>query len=107
MAPSNLWIEPGEHGFEQMIQRMERGFLVTGLFGHGFNPVTGDFSRGARGYWIEGGERTHAVEEVTVAGNLGDMIRDIDEIGSELLWLGSVAAPPIRIARMTVAGEAS
>ena len=107
VGPTNLWLEPGERSLAEIIARTDRGLLVTGLFGHGFNAVTGDFSRGARGYWIEGGERTHAVEEITIAGNLGDMLRDIDEVGSELLWLGSVAAPPLRIARMTVAGESS
>jgi PmbA protein len=78
---------------------------VTGLFGFGFNAVTGDFSRGATGAWIERGERIHPVEEITIAGNLAEMLTAIDAVGSELVWLGSVGAPALRIARMMVAGE--
>jgi PmbA protein len=104
VGPSNLWIEPGETDLEAMVQNTGRGLLVTWLFGHGFNPVTGDFSRGARGFWIEGGERVQAVEEITVAGNLGDMLRDVDLVANDLHWMGSVASPSLRVAQMTVAG---
>ena len=82
-----------------------RGLLVTALIGFGFNAVTGDYSRGAAGQWIEDGEIAHPVEEITIAGNLGDMLSKIDAVGSDLLWLGRVASPPLRIASMTVAGE--
>ena len=82
----------------------ERGLLVTELIGMGFNPVTGDYSRGAAGLWIEGGELTHPVEEITIAGNLADMLQGIDAVGSELVWLSRVAAPPLRVASMTLAG---
>jgi PmbA protein len=105
VSPTNLWIEPGTSSLEEMIAGTERGLLVTGLFGFGFNPVTGDFSRGVTGTWIERGERIHPVEEITVAGNLAEMLTGIDAVGSELIWLGSVAAPALRIERMTVAGE--
>jgi len=103
-APTNLWLEPGDVAPERIVGECARGFLVTSLFGHGFNPVTGDFSRGAAGMWIEGGEPVHAVEEVTIAGNLGDMLASVDAVGSDLLRLGPVAAPTVRVARMTVAG---
>ena len=105
VSATNLWIEPGTSSLDEMIAATERGLLVTGLFGFGFNAVTGDFSRGATGVWIEKGERIHPVEEITVAGNLADMLTEIDAVGSELIWLGSVAAPALRVARMTVAGE--
>ena len=105
VATTNLWLEPGERGLAEIVADTPRGLLVTGLFGHGFNAVTGDFSRGAAGVWIENGELTHPVEEITIAGNLGQMLRDVDAVGSDLLWLGRVAAPTVRIARMTVAGE--
>ncbi len=105
VGPTNLWIEPGETTLEAMVADTPRGLLVTELIGMGFNPVTGDYSRGAAGIWIEGGELAYPVEEITIAGNLGDMLLDIDTVGSELLWLGRVAAPPLRIARMMVAGE--
>ena len=77
---------------------------MTELIGQGFNPVTGDYSRGAAGFWIENGEIAHPVEEVTIAGNLGAMLAAVDAVGSDLLWLGRVAAPTLRVARMTVAG---
>jgi PmbA protein len=105
VGPSNLWLEPGSGSLEDLVADTPRGLLVTGMFGHGFNPVTGDFSRGARGFWIEGGRRSHPVEEITVAGNLGAMLRDVDAVADDLLWQGSVASPSLRVARMTVAGS--
>jgi PmbA protein len=104
VAPTNLWIEPGAQTQDEIVRETPRGLLVTGMLGHGFNPVTGDFSRGAYGFWIEGGERAHPVEEITVAGNLLDMLKDVDAVGRDLLWMGSTASPSLRVARMTVAG---
>ena len=105
VAPTNLWLEPGTQSPEEIIASTERGLLVTELIGMGFNPVTGDYSRGAAGLWIEGGEIAHPVEEITIAGHLGEMLAGIDAVGSDLLWLGRVAAPTLRIARMKLAGE--
>ena len=102
---TNLWLEPGATAPEEIVGSTERGFLVTSLIGQGFSPVTGDFSRGAAGMWIEGGRPVHAVEEVTIAGNLGAMLAAVDAVGSDLLWLGSVAAPTLRVASMMVAGD--
>jgi PmbA protein len=107
VAPTNLWLEPGRDSLEQLLANTERGLLVTGLFGQGFNPVTGDFSRGVRGFWIERGERAFPVEEITVAGNLADLLRDVDRVANDLLWLGSLAAPSFRVAQLTVAGSAA
>lgn len=104
-GPSNLWLEPGDASLDEIVADTPRGLLVTWLFGHGFNPVTGDFSRGAAGLWIEDGKLSHPVEEVTVAGNLLEMLQAVDAVGSDVLWQGRVAAPSLRIARMTVAGE--
>jgi PmbA protein len=104
-APTNLWLEPGDRTLEEIIADTPRGLLVTELIGMGFDPVTGDYSRGAAGLWIENGEITHPVEEITVAGNLGEMLMSIDAIGSELVWLGAVASPALRVSRMTIAGE--
>ena len=104
VAPTNLWVEPGSHSPDELVQTMGSGLLVTRLFGHGFNPVTGDFSRGAAGVWIENGEPTTPVEEITVAGNLGDLLADIDAVGNDLVWMGSIAAPSLRVSRLTVAG---
>ena len=104
-APTNLWLEPGRLPPEEIVRRTERGLLVTELIGMGFNPVTGDYSRGAAGLWIEGGRVRFPVEEITIAGQLGEMLAAIDLVGSDLLWVGSVAAPTLRVARMTVAGS--
>ncbi len=104
-APTNLWLEPGEGRLEDLIASTPRGLLVTELIGMGFNPVTGDYSRGAAGLWIEAGEIVHAVEEITIAGNLDAMLKDIDAVGSELVWFGRTASPPLRIGRMTIAGS--
>lgn len=104
VSSTNLWLEPGDRTLEQIIAETGRGLLVTELIGQGFQPVTGDYSRGAAGLWIEGGRIVHAVEEITIAGHLAEMLASIDRVGSDLLWLGATAAPSVRVARMTVAG---
>jgi len=105
VAPTNLWLEPGSGTLEDLVAATPRGLLVTELFGMGFQPVTGDYSRGAAGLWIENGEIAHPVEEVTIAGNLGEMLAGIDAVAADLVWLGRIASPSLRIAAMTVAGE--
>jgi PmbA protein len=106
VGTTNLWLEPGSAGsLDDMIAETGRGLLVTELIGMGFNAVTGDYSRGAAGLWIEGGEIAYPVEEITIAGNLDTMLRSIDRVGSQLQWFGARAAPPVRIASMTIAGE--
>lgn len=104
-APTNLWLEPGRATLEEIVASTDRGLLVTELIGMGFNPVTGDYSRGAAGLWIEGGEIAFPVEEITIAGNFADMLANIDTVGSELIWLGRVASPALRVAQMTIAGS--
>jgi PmbA protein len=105
VAATNCWLEPGSQSLEELVASTERGLLVTELIGMGFNPVTGDYSRGGAGLWIEGGEIVHPVEEITIAGNLADILAGIDAVGSDLIWLGPVASPSVRVERMTVAGE--
>jgi len=105
VGATNLWLEPGDTSLEQIIAGTERGLLVTELIGMGFNPTTGDYSRGACGLWIEKGEIVHPVEEITIASNLGEMLMNVDAIGDELIWRGRTASPALRIAQMTVAGE--
>jgi PmbA protein len=104
-GPTNLWLEPGALPPEEIVRRTERGLLVTELIGMGFNPVTGDYSRGAAGLWIEDGRVAYPVEEITIAGHLGEMLDAIDLVGRDLLRIGAVAAPTLRVARMTVAGR--
>ncbi len=101
----NFFLQPGEKSPEQIIAGVKQGLMVTEFLGFGVNMVTGDFSRGASGIWIENGELAYPVEEITVAGNLGQMFSNLAEIGSDLIWRGSVACPTLRIEGMTIAGE--
>ena len=100
----NLYLEPGTLSREDIIRDVRTGFFVTSLMGFGTNIVTGDYSRGATGLWIENGQLTHAVEEVTIAGNLAEMLMNVTSIGNDLVFRGSVASPTLRIDGMTVAG---
>lgn len=100
----NLIVRPGEHDFRGLLKKMGRGLLVTELLGQGINYVTGDYSRGAAGYWVQGGEIRHAVEEITIAGNLRDMFLDIAEVGSDVLVRGSRQVGSILVGEMKVAG---
>jgi len=105
VGSTTLWLEPGQQTLDEIIASTDRGLLVTELIGMGFNPITGDYSRGAAGLWIEAGEIVGPVEEITIAGNLSEMLMNVDAIGSDLLWLGSTASPSVRISKMTIAGE--
>ncbi len=100
----NLFLEPGTQTPQQIIGEVKAGLYVTSLMGFGTNIVTGDYSRGATGLWIENGELTHAVEEITIAGNLGEMLQHVTAIGNDLVFRGAVASPTIRIDGMTIAG---
>ena len=100
----NLIVRPGPEGFEALLKRMGRGLLVTELMGQGVNAVTGDYSRGAVGFWVEGGEIAYPVEEVTIAGNLREMYRGIVAVGSDVLSRSGRSTGSILIDRMTVAG---
>jgi PmbA protein len=101
----NLVVEPGPLDFRGMLREMGRGLLVTELLGHGINPVTGDYSRGAAGFWVEGGEIRFPVEEITIAGNLKDMFRGIAAVGNDLLVRSGRSCGSILVERMTIAGE--
>lgn len=101
----NLVVSHGDDDLPALMKRMGRGFLVTEQLGHGVNAVTGDYSRGAAGYWIEGGEIAHPVEEVTIAGNLRDMFRRIVAIGRDVDRRGSRHVGSMLIERMTVGGR--
>ena len=100
----NLYVEPGALTPEQIIKEIPAGLYVTSLMGFGVNVVTGDYSRGATGLWIENGQLTHAVEEVTIAGNLAEMLKNVTAIGSDLVFRGAIASPTLRIDGMTIAG---
>lgn len=101
----NLIVKPGEHDLAALIRRMDKGLLVTELLGHGVNYVTGDYSRGAAGFWVEKGKIKHAVEEITIAGNLRDMFRNIVAVGNDALPRGAKLCGSVLIERMKVAGR--
>lgn len=103
-APSNLYLEPGDRTPDELMADIKQGFLVTELLGMGVNGVTGDYSRGATGFWIENGERAYPVSEVTIAGNLKDMFRALSA-ANDLQFRYGTDAPTVRIEGMTVAGK--
>jgi len=101
----NLLVKPGDKDLAGLLRAMGKGLLVTELLGQGVNYVTGDYSRGAAGYWVENGEIAYPVEEITIAGNLRDMLRGIVEIGNDVEIRGSKQVGSILVERMTVAGN--
>jgi PmbA protein len=104
VSSQNLYLERGATSTEEILHSVKRGLYVTELIGHGVNPVTGDYSRGAVGLWIEDGELAYPVEEITIAGNLLQMFRDLEMVGSELSFRAATVSPVIKISQMTVAG---
>ncbi|MFI8745375.1 metalloprotease PmbA [Pseudomonas sp. NPDC077186] len=101
----NLFVTHGEEDQQALIRRMGRGLLVTELMGQGLNLVTGDYSRGAAGFWVENGEIQFPVQEVTIAGNLRDMFRQIVAVGRDLERRGNICTGSVLIEKMTVAGS--
>jgi len=99
----NLILKPGEHDLEGLLRLMGRGLLVTELLGHGVNYVTGDYSRGAAGFWVEDGRIVHAVEEITIAGNLKDMFRKLRAVGRDVQVRGSKQTGSLLLDAMTIA----
>jgi PmbA protein len=105
IGPGNYFLQPGPKTPKEIIGEIKEGLYITEFLGHGANLVTGDYSRGASGLWISGGELTYPVEEITVAGNLKEIFFNISEIGNDLEFRGAMACPTIRIDGLTVGGE--
>jgi PmbA protein len=101
----NLVVRSRGPDFAGMLKTLHRGLLVTELLGQGINPVTGDYSRGAAGYWVEGGEIAYPVEEITIAGNLKEMFKGIAAIGSDVLVRSGRSVGSILVEKMTIAGD--
>jgi len=101
----NLILQSGELDFDGLLKKMGRGLVVTELLGHGVNGVTGDYSRGAAGFWVENGEIQFPVQEITIAGNLKQMYRNIVAVGNDMLVQGSKQSGSILVEGMTVAGR--
>lgn len=105
VTPNNFYLEPGEATPEKIISSLEKGLILIRTLGHGLNPVTGDISRGAFGLWVEKGEVVYPVSEVTISGNLGEILNNIEVIGNDLEFRSPVCGPTIQIRELTVAGE--
>jgi len=105
VGPTNFYLTPGSVSPAEIIRSVRDGLYVTELIGFGVNMVTGDYSRGACGLWIENGELAYPVEEITIAGNLKQMYSAIEVVGNDLEFRGRIAAPTIKIREMTIAGS--
>ncbi|MEY3289242.1 MAG: hypothetical protein RLZZ419_1484 [Pseudomonadota bacterium] len=101
----NLTIDSGALDYQGMLKELGTGLLVTELMGQGVNMVTGDYSRGAAGFWVENGEIQYPVEEITIAGNLKDMLKNIIAVGNDIDYRGNVRTGSILVERMSIAGE--
>jgi PmbA protein len=105
VGPTNFYLVPGTVSPTEIIRSVREGLYVTELIGFGVNMATGDYSRGAAGFWIENGELAFPVEEITIAGNLKTMFADIELVGNDLEFRGRIASPTLKIREMTIAGN--
>lgn len=105
VVPNNFYLEPGASTPEEIIKSTRKGFLLTRVIGHGLNTVTGDISRGASGLWIEDGRPVFPVSEVTIAGNLGRVLQNIEQVGNDIQFESPICGPTVKVAEMTVAGK--
>ena len=104
-STSNLLLQPSKTPPEEILRSTKRGLYVTEMMGFGFNAVTGDFSRGAAGFWIEDGKLAFPVSEITISSNLDTMLQSIDAVANDLVLKTSTACPTLRVSQMTIAGE--
>ena len=105
VGPTNFYMIPGKTSSEEIIATVKSGLYVVELLGFGVNTVNGDYSRGVTGLWIEDGKLAYPVHEVTIAGNLMQMLQDIEVIGNDLDFMGPIASPTLKIRNMTLSGE--
>ncbi|MCB9667230.1 MAG: TldD/PmbA family protein [Myxococcales bacterium] len=105
-STSNFMLKPGDMTAEDLLASTAKGLYVTDMMGFGFNAVTGDFSRGASGFWIENGEKAHPVSEVTISLNLDQILKRIDAVANDLHMDSSIMSPTFRVSEMTIAGHA-
>ena len=103
---TNLYIEPGKLSPEDLIGSIDRGLYVTEVMGmHTANPISGDFSVGATGFWIEKGKKAYPVREITIAGNILDLMKHVDAVGSDLRFSGRIGSPSLRIKELSIGGK--
>jgi PmbA protein len=105
VSPNNFYLEPGTAAPRDIIAGTKKGLILIRTLGHGLNSVSGDISRGAFGLWVEDGEITYPVSEITISGNLGRVLNEIEAVGNDLEFFSPVTGPTIKISEMTVAGS--
>jgi PmbA protein len=105
IGPTNFHLQGGPHSPEEIISSVAAGLYVVELIGFGVNTVTGDYSRGAVGIWIENGRFIHPVQEITIAGSLREMLKNIEMVGNDVTFVGSIAAPTLKIGNMVISGD--
>jgi PmbA protein len=105
VSPNNFYLAPGKASPHDIIAGTKKGLILIRTLGHGLNSVSGDISRGAFGLWVENGEIAFPVSEITISGNLGRILKEIEVVGNDLEFMGPVAGPTVKVAEMTVAGQ--
>jgi PmbA protein len=105
VGPNNFYLQPGKDLPSDMISSMDKGLILTRTIGHGLNPITGDISRAAFGLWVERGEICYPVSEITISGNLGDFLKNVEAVGNELDFRTSICGPSVLIKNVLVSGE--
>jgi PmbA protein len=103
---TNLYLEPGQYSLKELVSSASKGLLVTEIMGaHTANPISGDFSVGATGFWIEKGNKAYPVREITIAGNILDLMKNVDAIGSDLRFSGRIGSPSLRVKELSIGGK--
>jgi len=105
VSPNNFYLEPGTYSHQEIISSTQKGLILIRTLGHGLNPVTGDISRGAFGLWVEKGEIAYPVSEITISGNLGEILNNIEMVGQDLDFQSPVSGPTLKISELLIAGE--
>lgn len=105
VGPNNFYLQAGRLTPEDILASMDKGLILTRTIGHGLNPITGDISRGAFGLWVEKGEILYPVSEITISGNLGEVLKNIEAIGKDLDFWGPFSGPTVKISGLMIAGE--
>jgi len=105
VSPSNFYLQAGKIPPEEIISSLEKGLILVRTLGHGLNPVTGDISRGAFGLWVEKGQIVYPVSEITISGNLGEILNNIEMVGNDLDFRSPLSGPTIKVKELTVAGQ--
>ena len=103
---TNLYVDQGKQSLEDLIKSVDKGLFVTEVMGmHTANPISGDFSVGATGFWIEKGRKAYPVREITLAGNILDLMKHVDAVGSDLRFSGRIGSPSLRIRELSIGGK--